>query len=115
MKILIIKTDNTLAVEDTNLEVIDYDELKSRLSAIGVDWFGTFRFDVGVHRFVGFCDDNGKLLGMPVNLIASLLYANPYDCIVGNVLILADRYTEELYSMTDIEFNDLIKAITKYS
>ncbi|MBQ8175281.1 MAG: DUF3846 domain-containing protein [Clostridia bacterium] len=33
-------------------------------------------------------DEEGKLTGKPVNWIASALYANPYDLIVGEALIL---------------------------
>lgn len=32
-------------------------------------------------------DDIGKMQHKPINLIASWLYCNPNDCIVGNVLI----------------------------
>lgn len=32
-------------------------------------------------------DDNGKLTGKDINPLASLLYGNPYDCIVGDVVL----------------------------
>lgn len=32
-------------------------------------------------------DDNGKLVGKDINYVASLLYGNPMDCIVGDVVL----------------------------
>ena len=32
-------------------------------------------------------DDNGKIVGKDINYVASLLYGNPMDCIVGDVVL----------------------------
>ena len=40
-------------------------------------------------------DDNGKFLRKHLNILATILYQNTYDCIVGNALVLID---EDAYS-----------------
>jgi hypothetical protein len=36
-------------------------------------------------------DEDGKMKGLPINLKASLLYANPFDHIVGPALLVERR------------------------
>lgn len=46
-------------------------------------------------------DEDGKLKEKPINDLASLLYCNPFDCIVGNVVI-GTRFNEDPTAEPDI-------------
>lgn len=36
-------------------------------------------------------NEEGKLIGLPLNVIATILYGNDYDCIVGEALLITNK------------------------
>lgn len=45
-------------------------------------------------NFVFFCNEEGKLLNLPINYIATKIQCNPNDIIVGNVVIFKEGKDE---------------------
>lgn len=61
-------------------------------------------------------DDEGKLKNKPINLIATRLYNNPYDFIVGDVLIctnevINDIGERDLCGFSEHKMDDIISII----
>lgn len=58
-----------------------------------------------------FCNEEGKLKGLPFNLIGTLLYANPHDCIVGTAVIVASNADGDSLWLSDDQVNLVIRTI----
>lgn len=60
------------------------------------------------------CNDDGKVLDMPENEVASELYDNPYDDIVGDVLIMAEGFVDgepDIVGLTDEQAQALMEDL----
>lgn len=58
-----------------------------------VPYFNKIAWDTEVHRCVAFCDEEGKLKGLPINNRANVLWTNAVgeyvsDVLVGDVVIV---------------------------
>lgn len=68
----------------------------------------------GLPGFVGTVDEEGKLKNKPVNLLATRLYKNPLDFLVGDVIILKYGIFEgdsDIVGIPDEEANRLMNLI----
>ena len=80
-----------LITTDGEIQVIDmpynYDKYRAALKAPYFE--NVFMHNPLLQEIVMMVDEEGKLTGKPVNWIASALYGNPWDMIVGEALILS--------------------------
>ncbi len=70
----------------------------------------------GLPGFIGTVDEEGKLKGKPVNLLASWLYRNPLDFLVGDVIILkygTYQGDSDIVGIPDEEANRLMNLINE--
>lgn len=74
-----------VATEKTHLELQDC------YTAIGCEWVEMVNFRAGGKTYTMIVDEEGKLTGKALNPVASMLYANPYDCIAGKAVITKTR------------------------
>lgn len=58
-----------------------------------------------------YCNEEGKLYGLPYNHVGTLLYNNPYDCIVGTAVIVASNADGESLWLSDAQVNLIIHTI----
>ncbi len=68
----------------------------------------------GLPGFVGTVDEEGKLKCKPVNILATRLYQNPLDVLVGDVIILKYGTFEgdsDIVGIPDEEANRLMNLI----
>ena len=84
MKAIIISSDEKISQ-------VDVEQNGEPLYQLVRDTVGGFMEHIyfpGLPGFVGTVDEEGKLKGKPVNLLATRLYKNPLDFLVGDVIIL---------------------------
>ena len=84
MKAIVISVDGTVSQVDVEKNGEPLYELVRKT----VDGFMEHIYFPGLPGFVGTVDEEGKLKNKAVNIIATRLYKNPLDCLVGNVIIL---------------------------
>ena len=68
----------------------------------------------GLPGYIGTVDEEGKLKNKPVNLLATRLYNNPLDCLVGDVIILkygTYKGDSDIVGIPDEEANRLMNLI----
>ncbi len=82
---------------DKDSPVVDYETLREIFARMEdpIEWFEVVKVRIADKKYLMLLDDNGKLRRKPYNRIASLIYNNPNDVIVGNVIILADSLTND--------------------
>jgi Domain of unknown function (DUF3846) len=114
-KAVVIKTDGTKSVTDFNRST-EYNVIKQ---AVG-GWLESIHLDNDLTLYI---NEEGKLLGLPQNPIATAFFASYYglhqDVIVGDVIFVGG-VDEEGYSngLTDkqvlelLDFTDTITAIS---
>lgn len=85
----LITTDDAIIEKQTDrrYELSDFYEL------IDCDCIQHVMTDNGYDMIL---DDEGKLKSKPINLIATRLYNNPYDFIVGDVLICTNEVVNDI-------------------
>ena len=79
-----------------------------------VDGFMEHIYFPGLPGFIGTVDEEGKLKNKPVNLLATRLYKNPLDCLVGDVIILkygTYKGDSDIIGIPDEEANRLMNLI----
>lgn len=108
MKALILRTDNTVVVEQDNNEVVAYATLSS---AVG-GYIEAVALPSGMTLWV---NEDGKNLGLPVNEYATRLFVSAYgatDIIVGNAIVTGgvDDEGNDL-GLTDEEIDALTNEI----
>ena len=84
MKAIIITADGKISQCDVEKNGEPLYELVRKT----VDGFMEHIYFPGLPGFVGTVDEEGKLKHKPVNLLATRLYKNPLDFLVGDVIIL---------------------------
>lgn len=106
MYALAINTDGSMKkyeLKDTESQVVDYPLLKILLNRIGVGFFEIVKFRFAQNDYILCVDEEGLLKEMEFNANASLLCGK---MIVGNALVLEDRFDEEIYGLD----SDQVKA-----
>lgn len=63
------------------------------------------------HPYMMLVDEEGKLKNKQYNALATQLYHNPYDAIVGDVAILGTPYADDMTYMSEYEKNYIIHAL----
>ena len=101
-----------LITTDGDVDIIEmpynYDKYRAALCAAGFE--NVFMHHPLLQEIVMMVDDEGKLTGKPVNWIASALYANLYDLIVGEALILSLQRVGEYHELDCIPFSSKAQA-----
>ena len=64
-------------------------------------------------------NEEGKLIGLPYNKLATVLYGNPYDDIVGDVLICSSYNPDpdaepDVYAMCKSQFDQVMSWISSF-
>lgn len=113
-KLIKLTTTNEIEVIDRNDQYVDLHELYALCGCDTIQIVG-----VGVHPQWLMClDDNGKILNKDVNLLASILYNNPYDFIVGDVVV-GTRFTPnpndepDLFCMSNDDADEIVRALNE--
>ena len=110
MKAIIITADGKISqcdVEKTGEPLYD-------LVRKTVDGFMEHIYFPGLPGYIGTVDDEGKLKNKPVNVLATRLYQNPLDFLVGDVIILKYGTFEgdsDIVGIPDEEANRLMNKI----
>lgn len=95
---------------DEEYKVMEYNDLKALLSELPhpFSWFEIVKVLVGGRICQMYVDEVGKMYDTEVwrqctNPIATELYNNPFDVIVGDVVLLADHNDPDTYLFSDEE------------
>ncbi|MBQ7950285.1 MAG: DUF3846 domain-containing protein [Clostridia bacterium] len=110
MKAIIITADGKISQCDVekNGEPL-YDLVRKT-----VDGFMEHIYFPGLPGYIGTVDEEGKLKEKPVNVLATRLYQNPLDFLVGDVIILKYGTFEgdsDIVGIPDEEANQLMNLI----
>ena len=83
--------------------------------AIGCDWVEMVGCKAGKKSYTIVLDEEGKLTGQALNPVASRLYHNTYDCIVGKAVIVKTNargtFTEKQAAEFDKYLRESIMSI----
>ena len=112
MQAIILSTDNTIAV----VPVEQNGEPLYELVRKTINGYMQHICFPGFPGYIGTIDEEGKLKGKPVNLLASRLYENPFDFLVGDVIILKYGFFDgdsDIVGIPDEEVNHLMNLINK--
>lgn len=97
-------------VRNDNSLVIEYDELKRMCHFCGFEWFEVVSVKVGQLDCILILDEEGKYNNQSVNPLATHLYNNPYDYIVGDVII-AKRSGEDIIAFNEDEAKEIKQTL----
>lgn len=113
-KLIKLTTSNEIVVIDRNDQYVALNDL---YAFCGCDTIQIVR--TGIHPQWLMClDDNGKILNKDVNILASILYDNPYDFIVGDVVV-GTRYSPnpndepDLFCMSNDDAAEIVNALNE--
>ncbi len=110
MKAIVIKADNSVFMIDVEQNGEPLYELVRKT----VDGFMEHIYFPGFPGYIGTVDEEGKLKGKPVNVLATRLYQNPLDCLVGDIIILkygTYKGDSDIVGIPDEEANRLMNKI----
>ena len=89
--------------------------LQDCYNTIGCEWVEMVPGKVGKKSYTIILDEEGKLTGRALNPVASWMYNNPYDCIVGTAVIAKTQgwntFTEEQAAEFDKALQESIIGI----
>lgn len=115
---IVIRADGSVfyADVDDDDKIVDFEAFNALKAYCvnDVDLFEVVHTPVFPH-FLMLVDEEGKFKNSPVNRLASLLYASPYDDIVGDVVLVAEDEDDpsEMRYLTDIEVTHFYEEVTK--
>lgn len=120
MKAIVIPYDaEPYAAEYPNdAKTMEYNELRYLLSHLPhpFSWFEIVTIEVDGYRCHMYVDEEGKMKEawpQRINDIASELYANPFDCIVGDVVLLLDKHDSDSYLFNDGQAKDILDCLVE--
>lgn len=105
------KTAGLFRVYIESNEIVSYEDFEYIKRECGYEWAQTVTFSFKDRQYMMLLDEEGKLTGSPINELATELYANPYDCIVGDVAILGMPKGEEMCYLSEDEATPLFEYI----
>lgn len=118
MKAIVIPYDNKPYTVDYPYHdgIINYDELKYLISHLPhpFSWFEIVTIEVDGYICHMYLDEQGKMKydwQSHINDLASELYGNLFDCIVGDVVLLLDKHDSDSYLFTDGQANDILDCL----
>lgn len=83
--IIKIETNGLLYVQEVSSRNLDFDALREDIKG----YIEVVPVDAIPNTFM-ILNEEGKIMDLPINTIATRLYANPYDIIVGDVFLVTD-------------------------
>lgn len=99
-------------------KVMEYNELKYLLSHLPhpFSWFEIVYVKVGSYVCQMYVDEVGKVGDVEAwlqctNPIATKLYDNDFDCIIGDVVLLSDHHDSDSYLFTDKEASEILSIL----
>ena len=114
MKAIVITTDNTMVIKE-----FDRPLYKSVGKAVG-GYIEHVRAALLPEPYCMIVNEEGLLIGLPMNLVGSLMYGTPRHGapIVGNIVLMKDGYTEEgpdIVGLEDDEIEALVRKVSEIS
>lgn len=109
-----LRADNTAGLYKTEPnKVVSYADFEYIKSECGMEWAQVVTFRYHDILYTMMLDEEGKLWNKPINEIATDLYSNPFDCIVGDVAILNAPNGEDMEYMNELEAMALFRYISE--
>lgn len=113
-KLIKLTTTNEIEVIDRNDQYVDFHELRALCGCDTIQIVGASAYP----QCLMCIDDEGKIFHKDVNLLASILYSNPYDFIVGDVVvgtrISPNPYDEpDLFCMCSADADVIVNALNE--
>lgn len=88
--------------EEKTLSYEEFDALKT-ISGKEYDLWETVTIRLGGMQYVMLVEESGKFKDLPVNILATALYANPVDAIIGDAWLVGFDGIEDLTYLDDAE------------
>lgn len=114
MYVITIDVDGNIREYEEEKMEISYEQLKRYTQSVGIDWLQAIPIEIAGYSYTMWLDDNGKLLGLPCNPIATELAVDtlmPTDFIVGGVVITGRDNTENTPPISPVGEHILLEAI----
>lgn len=90
--------------EEKVLSYEEFDALKT-ISGKEYDLWETVTIRLGGMQYIMLVEESGKFKDLPVNILATALYANPVDAIIGDAWLVGFDGIEDLTYLDDTELN----------
>lgn len=111
-----LRADNTAGLYKTEPnKVISYADFEYIKEECGMKWAEIVAFRYHDIPYTMMLDEEGKLRNKPINDMATDLYNNPFDVIVGDVAILSVSRGEDMEYMDEDEAMELFRYIESCS
>lgn len=108
---VIIRTNGKVEPYPKDHDICSYEEFEQFKRLAHMDIAEVVKGKVSDYQYLMLVDEEGKLLGKPINEKATRIYNNPLDVICGDVVLFdGDTYDEEIHYMSAM-YRDMIKAI----
>lgn len=91
---------------DNKLSTEQFNGLK-RLCDSKIDLFETVKITIANREYLMLLDEEGKIKRLPQNTIATALYNNPYDVVVGDVFIVKFDGIEDIELLDDRDLDNI--------
>lgn len=97
----IVRANGEIEYYPKKHQVMTMEEFEQFKRIAHMQYAEVVRFGIGPYRYIMLVDEDGKYRNKDINKVATALYENPFDYIVGDVVIVDAGYNDgEMYYMT---------------